>query len=44
MTVIFHVTFRLVVSELITLGIYLQRLEAACTRGTQWKLIYRDGA
>lgn len=44
MTVIFFVTFRLVVSKLITPGIYLLGLEAACTVGAKWKLIYRDGA
>lgn len=43
MTVIFFVTFRLVVSKLITLGIYLLGLEAASTAGSKWELIYGDG-
>lgn len=43
MTVIFFVTFRLVVSKLITLGVYLLGLEAAGTVDSKWKLIYGDG-
>lgn len=37
------ISLLLVVSKLITPGIYSPRLEAACTRGTKWKWIHSHG-